>query len=331
MLTTYVDREDLFEDGKPVVNGRYGDLTANQNGGRPGDVWWATVPHSTHSILGILESMRCMSYFPVIVRTQHIREMREYMEQRHGKPFDALFKEFLIGRAYSQFNIMCTYLFDKHRDEYRWYVHDVSPGWDYRNPPPAPGQESDPSKYTAEMRYPKPRIALHSNYRNFKELHFVGSADEYSVLITLQAGVCFGPPFPKPYRMCNFYNRDEQYRSVVYEEFFKFEMFDWTRTNSADALQKAMHDRFLRIEHCEHEYLSKNLTALMTFNIPKERDLIYTELTGKSMFIFLNGTLFQFPNYDTFVKMDCVGKPTTRMERRNFLALYSGQTLPPLE
>jgi hypothetical protein len=69
---------------------------------------------------GILEPMTCMSYFPVIVKTAHIREMREYLARYHNKSFDQAFKENINSNHYSQFGIMCTYLWGFHKDEYSW-------------------------------------------------------------------------------------------------------------------------------------------------------------------------------------------------------------------
>lgn len=68
---TYVDREDLFEDGKPVINGRVGP---------PQSDWWIVVPQSTFAFLRELEPMRCMNFFPFIVRRIHLYELRKHVE-----------------------------------------------------------------------------------------------------------------------------------------------------------------------------------------------------------------------------------------------------------
>lgn len=72
---TYVDREDLFEDGKPVINGRYG---MPQYG--VGD-FWDKASNSTYLFTGEKEVMRCMSYFPVIIKREHLKLMREFIER----------------------------------------------------------------------------------------------------------------------------------------------------------------------------------------------------------------------------------------------------------
>lgn len=67
--------------------------------------------------------MRCVSYFPVIIRISHLREMRAFFSAKFHKTFDNLFFDHIMGaygKFYSQFNIMCAFLFYFHRDEYVW-------------------------------------------------------------------------------------------------------------------------------------------------------------------------------------------------------------------
>ena len=109
LFTTYVDREDLFDHGRPVVNGRIG---VNP---RPP---WSHVPANTLNFTGVLEPMRCMSYFPVVIKTAHLVDFRRYIETLHGRPFDAVFERlFAANGMNSQFNIMCAYLYTHRRSE----------------------------------------------------------------------------------------------------------------------------------------------------------------------------------------------------------------------
>jgi hypothetical protein len=62
---------------------------------------------------------------------------------------------------YSQFNIMCSYLWWNKREEYRWYIHDQSPWWNGFSPPPAWGQFADKNFFPKEMRTIVPYIADH--------------------------------------------------------------------------------------------------------------------------------------------------------------------------
>ena len=79
-------------------------------------------PTATYRALGLKQPMICMSYFPVVVKRAHFALLRAYVSAYHGLPFDEVFAQISSrGKAtYSQFNIMCTYMFWKHRDEYVW-------------------------------------------------------------------------------------------------------------------------------------------------------------------------------------------------------------------
>lgn len=255
LFVTYVDREDLFEDGRPVIIGRIGNFNSPTNG--PGWDWWATIPATTEALLGLPEPMRCMSYFPVILKTAHIKALREYLEKKHGKDFETIFKEKFIDHPYSQFNVMCAYVWHFHRDEYKWYVNDISPGWDYAHP--MKGQLGDVKQYTKEMRFPKPRIAIHTNYWSPGKQHMT-SRDEANVLRT---GVCLGPPFPKVHESCGFYSQEEHFREFVWEEMFKYEQTDWRPYLKPEDMKQAMYERFQRIQHCNHTYVHPDLKQLM--------------------------------------------------------------------
>jgi hypothetical protein len=195
---TFVDREDLFEDGMPVINGRIGTYPAND--------WWLSVPASTQWLLGGLEEpMRCMSYFPVVIKAVHLKKMREYIFKVHNIASDdhRVFNKYMSDK-FSQFNAMCAYLWHFHRSEYTWYVHStdahtadaISTEVHQHRPNNSrpttaatataivPGQLADMSVFTTEMRRPKPRIAIHTRYQNHSEQ------------IT-QEGYCRSPPFPK--------------------------------------------------------------------------------------------------------------------------------------
>jgi hypothetical protein len=62
-----------------------------------------------------------MSYFPVIIKTKHLQELREYIEKYHNTSFNEAFFKF-SDQLYAQFNIFCTYLWNFHKNEYVWYV-----------------------------------------------------------------------------------------------------------------------------------------------------------------------------------------------------------------
>lgn len=156
VFVTYIDREDIFENGKPVINGRFGNAV---------DPFWKEVPLTTYDIIGHLEPMRCMNYFPVVLKTSHLKDLREYISNRfNGTQFDEVFQQHITDRSFSQFNIMCAYLYYYKRDEYTWYIHRQNPNGD-ESYPPDNGTNTDMSLYTPDMYYPKPRVATHARYR----------------------------------------------------------------------------------------------------------------------------------------------------------------------
>jgi hypothetical protein len=166
LFLTYIDKFDLFEDGKPVINGRSG----------PSDnEFWKKSPLYVNYTLGVLEPMRCMSYFPVIIKSSHLKDMREYIVRYHGgnRSFNNLFYDISGIFPVFQFDLMCAYLYNFKRDEYKWYEYKwyahrtVPPSWDGTNPKMFPGQIKDFSNFSHEMFTPKPRIASHAGYRSW--------------------------------------------------------------------------------------------------------------------------------------------------------------------
>ena len=77
LFVSFVDRDDLFDEkGKPIIRGRIG---------LPADSFWYNFPNATQWMMGGLpEPMRCMSYFPVIVKRSHLLDMRSHIVEVHS-------------------------------------------------------------------------------------------------------------------------------------------------------------------------------------------------------------------------------------------------------
>jgi hypothetical protein len=121
VFITAVMAGDIFVAGKPRVVVTYGE---------PKDRFWAQVPKSTHLAVGKKEPFRAMTYFPVVIKTSHLRLMREHIKGTMRAPsFDAAMASIISEGAYSQFNIMATYLWWFHHEEYCWDVMERTPGW----------------------------------------------------------------------------------------------------------------------------------------------------------------------------------------------------------
>lgn len=255
---TYIDREDLFENGKPVVNGRSGYHHANDG--------WDQAPKFTYYTLGILEPMRCMSYFPVIIKTSHFQEIRNHISNHFNMSFNEAFLNFSqVPGIYSQFSIFCTYLFTYHRDDYTWYIHSETPTWDGINPPPRAGQDGNVSMFTKEMYLPKPRIATHVRYRtspNTPVQEFPNiSKYRNKMNMLMQRGVCMSPPFPKTESVC-----DGNQTFVVdgyNHEMHSFEYFDWRKVVSKEALVNEFNKRYERMKYCNHSWDPQEMSLVM--------------------------------------------------------------------
>ncbi len=171
-----VDRADLFEGQKPVIIGMYGMDRKKL---------WRKVPRSTAYTLKQPEVLRCMFYFPVIIRSRHLRQLREFIYETHGQNMNDFFQS-LKQRPYSQFNIMCNYLWYHHRDEYAWHVQDSVTHLPGR---PSLGQvgSKEVAGITEAMLRPKPRVSIHTTY------HFNRWGKIYPHLLReiLAAGFCY--------------------------------------------------------------------------------------------------------------------------------------------
>lgn len=341
---TYVDREDVFEEDqttsssansidtnnkkkmKPVVIGKSGDPHKKYNR----DPLWQQITATTYDLLGVLEPMKCMAYFPVIVKTEHMKALRDYLEKKFNLPFYEVFRQHILTRRYSQFNIFCAYLFHFHQDDYQWYANDLSPEWDFSNA--VYGQEANRTAYTAQMRYPKPRIATHARYH---APPIVGAQHVNGMVDMLQSGICFSPPFPKPTEWfpCNFFRHEGDYQAEVFEEMHRFEWSDFTQVVHHTVLADAAYDRFKRHRNCQHDYgNSENISLLMTQGLKLEEGaFIYTAETGKRIFYYANQTLRGFPNYDTFLALGGGKKGSTMLTHRQFKNIPKGPDLPPTE
>jgi hypothetical protein len=96
------------------------------------------------------------------------------------------------NKHYSEFNIMCTYVYHLHRDSYRWYVHNTNPDWNGKdNPTPVKGLAFDvfSKQFTPQMLLPKPRVAVHARCVNKNCTN-----QQSQCVIMWYAGIMFSTP-----------------------------------------------------------------------------------------------------------------------------------------
>jgi hypothetical protein len=248
---TYVDREDLFENGKPVVNARAGYHQA-----RDGSNDWSIGSQNT---LKTVEPFRCMSYFPVIIHRKHLKVLREHISKLHNMTFNEVYDKIITNTSYSQFGIMCTFLWHQHRDEYQWYVEVEDPGYTGTYPP---GQENDMSIFPREYLLPKPRVCTHAGHRacprcsvvNINAMKHIKNYNNF-----LLSGYCYGPPFPHNELKCQ--NKTKPYE--YHFEMYNFDYIDYTKLHSEEDLNRAALARYDRIKSCNFTYNAGLLTQVL--------------------------------------------------------------------
>lgn len=142
-------------------------------------IWWLEAMKRTRFALGLPEVGRCMSYFPVYIRIDHLPLLRRYVETVHqGKSFEQVFQEFSIGDVFSQFNIICTYLWYFHREEYEWRYWKTGPGSVHTD---LPESIQDFSFLNQENTRPLVRSAIHYKHHGDNNI---------SHQILLQTAIC---------------------------------------------------------------------------------------------------------------------------------------------
>eukprot|EP00667_Euglena_gracilis_P003800 EG_transcript_3809 len=198
LFVTPVVYSDLFTGGKPVVIGAIGKRLI-------GDGFWADTPRATHFFLGKPEVARGMNYFPVLLHRSHLAALRTHVEQLHRAPFAEVFQS--NKGAYSQFNIMVTFLWYFHRDEYQWHLEDRRPGKG-----PYSVTDFEAIGLQPEHLRPKARVAIHFRYHGGKRRGPTG---------LMREGNCRAGWLPA--HSCTKYNV-----SSIHRDLFVFEYHAWT-------------------------------------------------------------------------------------------------------
>ncbi|XP_013381563.1 uncharacterized protein LOC106152497 [Lingula anatina] len=226
LFVSTVTPEDLFLNGKPVVIGVYGSLLNS---------WWRGVALKTSKLFGKPEVMKCMGYFPVIVKVEHIVKLRHYLEKRHNKPFDDIFKEYTVVDIFSQFNIMCQYVYTFHRSEYNFRIQKRPNGnWMKESQGRMP-LKFYRDNFTAKERTPITRVAIHWRYHAPQKDEVLlppYNLKSYYPQALLE-GICHSGGFDICPDHCRYFNKSNIHRNL-----FNFEYSDWTWDPACDRAQK---------------------------------------------------------------------------------------------
>ena len=207
MFVSRVIPEMLFVDGKPKVTGVYGYVVHDS---------WEGTAEATANLFKTKEVMRCMSYFPVILKVEHLIKLREYLENLHGMPFDEILVKKIIVYYLSQFNVFCQYIWMFHRDEYVFYLQFQGTNKYIYSSVNREGEEYFTS-LSMHKTFPHARVSLHYKYI----LEDWKSEGVYRHI--LRASICFMGGFELCPKVCVDYSKDS-----LRKEMFVFDTLDWT-------------------------------------------------------------------------------------------------------
>ena len=205
MFITRIIPEMLFVEGKPIIVAIYGNEKRRI---------YNEIAKSTAKAFKSKEVMRCMSYFPVIFKVEHILEMRQYLEKLHNMSVDEILIKTKVS-FFCQYHLMCQYAWMFHRDEYHFRFQQ------YVEAERRPLAREDSMYYdkmlTSEQRSPIVRSSAHYKYvrGDWKTQETYTDLFRYSI--------CFSGGFELCPEKCREVNQ-----TSVWQELFTFEGVDWT-------------------------------------------------------------------------------------------------------
>ena len=216
LFDTLVTPQLLFEDSKPIIVAKIGLA--------PYACWVKT----TERFLKKKEVMQCMSTFPVTVKTEHMKKMRDVLSKQFGKDFGSVFRDSAFDRrpyCICQFSFMCNYLWYYHRDEYAWHLQTVPTG-DWNGADWRDGQV-DPSYYHTEvkpsMKIPIPRTSMHLRYTLIKGVKYLSrEPPKEEIADIIREGLCYSAGFQYCPEQCGKWNQ-----SAVQYHLYSFEFYQW--------------------------------------------------------------------------------------------------------
>ena len=325
MFITYVHSSDIFEHGKPVINGKIGDPWQAH---AKEDMVWKDIMETNSRLMGFDEPMKCMSYWPVVIKVSHIVEFRHWLEKKYNMPFYDIIRIHVSKKWFGQFDLFCMYLYHFRQDDYVWYVHNISPqGW--KTESAFKGMNTNMSIYSKEMYYPKPRVAIHARY-HVPQIH-AGTAEYFELLYI---GICASPPFPKHdpllEKACSFYQSSSPDSMSVFVDQYRFEKFNFFMYYNWKAIQRALYDRHQHLLACP--YNVSNHVPVSTLQrifarpyIIQEGEIVYSDMTGPALFLVENSTLRGFANWNAFVKRGLQDRPKRKISTTVYNLFPSGE------
>ena len=209
MFITRIIPKMLFHKGKPIVVGIYGNVW---------DHHYTLIATSTVNIFKTKEVMRCMSNFPVIMKVKHLIELRKYVENLHNMTFEEVL---LTRRAthFSQFNMMCQFIWTFHRDEYEFRLQFQR---NKRVMLKSASLREDATYFnnrlTDEQTRPFARVAVH-----YKYIVFANWRLQTTWTYLIKESICYAGGFELCPEVCKQYDKNK-----IRPEMFIFERIGWT-------------------------------------------------------------------------------------------------------
>ncbi len=247
-FSTLVTPDLLFENRKPVIVAKIG---------QPAFPCWVKV---TELVLRRKEVMQCMSVFPLMIKTSHMKELRMKIAKEHGKTFGSIFSESAkeAGGMYClcQFSLMCNYVWYYHRDEYSWHLQMVPDGnWTGASRaswvPNMVKPEYFHKEVKPEEKIPIPRSAIHLRYSITNKKHLLGQEPEpFIVDDFIREGLCYSGGFERCPEKCKRWNKNK-----VHYNLYSFEWYQWFWDKRCLAEQEKHYEK---VESFLQYYVDKN-------------------------------------------------------------------------
>ena len=246
IFVTRILPKDLFQNGKPVVRGLFG---------KPYDDWWSKVPKASTKAIGKLEPFNCMTYFPVILKTDDLKSIRARIMKQfdNATNFDTAYEKMMAysGGIYSQFSIMCNFLFNYRQNQYHWTLYErrlkdaQGPFLDTQS-----GWTSDIRRHFDKSRW-RPGISAHWSYEKYKK--DIGNLNN-----VVQTGVCNS--MPELSSLCGNNTKNRRLENINDYE-WTFEGYNWALADGEMAY-KAHRTKLAEIGQCPAKYDSGLLQVL---------------------------------------------------------------------
>ncbi len=161
------------------------------------------------------EVFNFMTYFPVVVKLDHIVKMRQHMAKLHNNTFLEVFQNFSKNLTdFSQFSIMGNYIWYFHRDEYQFHAQYHKPGYYWKEDELTLSMKYYDVNVAPDMKKPFPASSVHIRHQYERRR---------TTLQFLKPGICISGGFHLCPHIC-----DPKKQNLLHTDLFKFELQKWT-------------------------------------------------------------------------------------------------------